>query len=55
MRLSRVFLFPGSFSMSGRPLPACAAPSAGERLKWGRSGEIAASTFGPPLPVDRPG
>ena len=31
------------------------APSVGERLKRGRSGEVSASTFGPPLPVVRPG
>lgn len=30
-------------------------PSAGERLKRGRSGDTQASTFGPPLPIVRPG
>ena len=30
-------------------------PTAGERLKRGRSGETQASTFGPPLPIIRPG
>lgn len=36
-------------------LPMPYGPSAGERLKRGRSGEVSASMFGPPLPVDRPG
>jgi len=58
MRLSRVlrpeirspFVSPRSAGgTAGRCL------SAGERLKLGRSGETQASTFGPPLPIVRPG
>ena len=32
-----------------------AVPGAGDLVTRGTSGEISASTFGPPLPVDRPG
>lgn len=36
-------------------MPVLRGPNAGERLKRGHSGEVSASMFGPPLPVDRPG
>ena len=32
-----------------------AVPTAGEQHRLGLSGDVSASLFGPPLPVDRPG
>ena len=49
MRVCR-FPFPHLSAEYARALPA-----AGDLIRHGRSGEISASTFGPPLPVDRPG
>jgi|APTNR8051073442_1049403.scaffolds.fasta_scaffold01306_9 hypothetical protein len=54
MRLPRLFAFPTSATVPCLPVPAHAR-TAGERHRLGRSGEVVASLFGPPLPIDRPG